>query len=305
MSHPRNHLPALRAFEAVARLGSVTRAAQELSVTAGAVSQQLRALEQALAVELLVRGRRHLALTDGGRMLAARLAPAFEQIERAVAEVAGDPGARRIRLKVTPTFAIRWLVPRLTAFYELHPELEIEVGTYPRQDDAFVEEVDFVVRHGDGRWDDAECDPIFEDALTPVASPALARRLHAPADLAGQNLLHSMMRADAWEEWLAAQGLAHLRARRGTRLANAAVTYQAAIDGLGVALAQVNYVRDDLASGRLVAPFDAVQRTGRGYWLAFARHKAGQANIRLFRQWIAGLKRDTPALPRRRRGARG
>jgi len=285
-------------FEAVARHSSVTRAAGELNVTPGAVSQQVRQLEKALQAELFVRQHGKLALTDGGRFLAERLATAFESIERAVADVAGDPGSRKLRLKVTPTFAIRWLVPRLTRFYEQHPEFEIEVGTYPRQEDAFVEEVDFVVRHGLGDWDDAVCDPIFRDALVPVCSAGMARTLGKPADLAGQNLLHSMMRTDAWDLWFSAQGLAKLRPRRSTKLANAAVTYQAAIDGLGVALAQVPYVADDLASGKLVMPFaDRIMRTGSGYYLAFAKRKVNHANIRLFREWMRAVPKGSAQQP--------
>jgi DNA-binding transcriptional LysR family regulator len=298
MAHSRSRLGALRMFEAAARHGSITRAAAELSVTPGAVSQQVRELEKSLGVELFVRRSGKLALTEGGRHLAARLSAAFDQIERAVVDVAGDPGSRRLRLKVTPTFAIRWLVPRLARFYEQHPEFEIEVGTYPRQEEADVEDVDFVVRHGRGGWEDAESEPIFGDALAPVCTPALAKKLREPADLAGHNLLHSMMRADGWELWLASQGLAGLRPKKSTKLANAAVTYQAAIDGLGVALAQLAYVAGELADGKLVMPFRHVLRTGSGYHLAYARHKANRPNIRLFRQWIHAIPKDEPAPPR-------
>lgn len=293
MANSKSHLGALRMFEAVARHASVTRAAGELNVTPGAVSQQVRQLEKSLQVELFLRQNGKLMLTDGGRYLAGRLTAGFGEIERAVIEVAGDPGSKKLRLKVTPTFAIRWLVPRLTAFYEQNPEFEIEVGTYARQEDAFVEEVDFVVRHGRGDWGDAEADPIFGDALAPVCSPAMARTLAAPRDLASKNLLHSMMRTDGWDLWLSAQGLGSLRPRRSTKLANAAVTYQAAIDGLGVALAQLEYVKDDLASGKLVMPFERVLHTDSGYYLAYAKRKASQANIRLFREWMRSVAKSS------------
>ena len=139
MIQRKSRLGALRTFETVARHASVTRAADELSVTPGAVSQQLRQLEASLQVDLFSRQRGRLVLTDPGRHLASRLGACFEQIERAVAEVAGDSDSRKLRLRVTPTFAIRWLVPRLTLFYRQHPDFEIEVGTYPRQEEAFVE----------------------------------------------------------------------------------------------------------------------------------------------------------------------
>jgi DNA-binding transcriptional LysR family regulator len=289
MRAAKSRLPALHTFEAVARLGSVTKAAAALNVTPGAVSQLVLKLEQSLQVELFVRRNRKLILTENGRLLASRLSESFEIMERAVDAVAGSAGSRRLRLRVTPTFAIRWLVPRLTGFYEQHPEFEIEVGTYPRQEDVAIEDVDFIVRHGRGAWEDCASDPIFSDALSPVCSPAIAKQLRAPADLASQNLLHSMMRTDAWDLWLREEGLATLRPRHSINLANAAVTYQAAIDGQGVALGQLRYVRDDLQNGRLVRPFERVMRTGAGYWLSFSQRKARQPNIRVFREWVASL----------------
>jgi DNA-binding transcriptional LysR family regulator len=289
MRAPKSRLPALHTFEAVARLGSVTKAAEALSVTPGAVSQLVLKLEQSLQVELFVRRNRKLILTENGRLLATRVSEAFETIERAIDAVAGAAGARRLRLRVTPTFAIRWLVPRLTGFYEQHPDFEIEVGTYPRQEDVAIEDADFIVRHGRGAWDDCASDPIFLDALSPVCSPAIARQLRTPRDLEAQNLLHSMMRTDAWDLWLREEGLGSLRPRHSINLANAAVSYQAAIDGQGVALGQLRYVRDDLAGGRLVQPFARVLRTGAGYWLSFSPRKARQPAVRVFREWIASL----------------
>lgn len=283
-------LLSLHAFESVARHGSVTLAARSLNVTPGAVSQQVRQLEQALQTELFVRHHRRLSLTDAGRVLAARMTESFAAIEAALTEITGDPASKRLRLRVTPTFAIRWLVPHLTGFYKQHPDFEIEVGTYALQDDVAIGEADFIVRHGRGDWTDAMSDPIFDDALTPVCSPALARQLRAPRDLGAQVLLHSMMRGDAWTLWLQSQGLAGLRPRRGIKLANAAVTYQAAIDGQGVALGQLGYLQQDLADGRLVQPFKAVLRTGEGYWLSFAPHRARHPSLRLFRDWIRSLR---------------
>jgi DNA-binding transcriptional LysR family regulator len=302
MRPSRAPLAGLRVFEAVARHGSVTRAALELNVTPGAVSQQIRQVEKSLEVELFVRRHGRLALTDGGRFLADRLASSFEQIERAVAQVAGNPGARRLRIKVMPTFAIRWLVPRLTTFYEQHPDFEIEVGTYPRHEEPSLEEVDFVVRHGPGNWDDADSELIFGDALTPVCSPAVARTLSSPRDLAAHNLLYSMRREEGWQLWLNDRDMGGLRPRRITKLPNAAVVYQAAIDGLGVALGQIAYVREDLDSGRLVMPFDRVLHTDSGYYLCCAKRKSNQTNVKLFRQWIRSVSKDgTPAeRPKRR-----
>jgi DNA-binding transcriptional LysR family regulator len=260
-----------------------------MHVTPGAVSQQVRQLERSLNVELFLRQHRRVILTDSGRLLAGRLTELFDSIDRAVVEVAGDPRSKKLRLRVSPTFAIRWLVPRLTSFYEQYQDFEIEVGTYVRQEDVAIEDVDFVVRHGRGNWDDAVSDLLFWDALSPVCCPAIAKRLRSPKDLASQNLLHSMLRAEGWDLWLRSQGVGVLRPKHSINLSSAAVSYQAAIDGQGVALGQQAYLRDDITGGRLVQPFDHVLHTGSGYWLSFAKHKANQPNIRLFREWIRSL----------------
>jgi DNA-binding transcriptional LysR family regulator len=285
----RHQLNAMRAFEAVARNGSMTAAAAELSVTLGAVSQQVKALEASLGVPLFLRQHRRLELTEPGRRLSTSLRDSFADIERTLDAISRRPETRRLRLRVTPTFAIRWLVPRLTSFYQVHPELDIEVGTFQKQDDVRVEDADFIVRHGDGLWTDGVCDLLFRDSLLPACNKAIARTLREPGDLAGQTLLHSMMRADGWPGWLKAAGVPNLRPLRSIDLPNAAVSYQAAIDGLGVSLAQECYVREEIGNGRLVFPFRQVHYPATGYYLVCSRAKADQPNIRAFREWIGGL----------------
>lgn len=288
----RYQLPALKTFEAVARTGSGASAAEELHVTPGAVSQQVRQLEAFLQVQLFSREHRKLVLTDDGRLLSARLTESFAGIERVIADLCGRPDARKLRLKVTPTFAIRWLIPRLVHFFQKYPDFEVEVGTYQRQDDVHVEDVDFIVRHGDGHWKDGACDFIFGDELNPVCSPETALRLQQPSDLKDHCLLHSLMRTDSWDGWFENFALQAARPQRSLKLANAAVTYQAAIDGMGVALAQLRYVQNDLASGRLVMPFKRLQTTDAGYYLVCAKHKVQRAPIKLFREWIATVAHD-------------
>lgn len=283
----KHQLNALRAFEAVGRHGSMTLAASELSVTLGAVSQQVKLLEGSLDLPLLLRHHRRLELTDAGRRLSACLSAGFMDIERTLEAIAQRPEARRLRLRVTPSFAIRWLVPRLTSFYQSHPDIDIEVGTFQKQEDVRVDEADFIVRHGDGSWTDGVCDLLFRDALQPACNRKISKALRVPSDLAGQNLLHSMMRQDGWAGWLRAAGVPDLRPLRSIDLANAAVSYQAAIDGLGVSLAQECYIQDDLLAGKLVFPFKVTHRPSTGYYLVCARRKINLPNIRAFRQWIA------------------
>lgn len=292
MHRLRNLLGPLRVFDAVARTGGVTRAAEALCVTPGAVSQQLKQLEAALGVELCRKEGRELELTDVGRQLARRAAEAFDRLDNALTE-ATEHGqqTRRLRLKTAPSLAIRWLLPRLPDFYARHANIELQVGTTSRPQDFQLEQADFVVRHGIGQWgDDVAFDHLFDDALVPVCSPAMASGISQPSDLLGCKLLHSMMRPQAWSIWFGSLGLEAPADARQLFLGNAALCYQAAADGLGVAIAQQAYVAEDLRSGRLVAPVDHVARTPEGYYLVCDRLKADTYALRTFREWIRSCR---------------
>jgi DNA-binding transcriptional LysR family regulator len=287
----------LRVFSVTAQSMSVTKAAKELHVTPGAVSQQLGKLEQLLNVDLFVREHRRLSLTPEGNALALQMLACFHQMKRALDEIAPQPTPNSLRLKLMPSLAIRWLLPRLMSFYAAHPDIQLDIATVPRVEDANFEQADFAVRLGTGQWDDAEADLLFGDALIPVCTPTLAARLKQPADLARETLLHSMMRPDGWDIWLAAQGVHDIAAAKGPRFANAALAYQAAIEGLGVAIAQYPYVEADLAAGRLVSPFPLPVGTDQGYYLVCAKRRANQPMIRMFRKWIQELPRTLISAP--------
>jgi DNA-binding transcriptional LysR family regulator len=284
-------LHGLRVFSVTAQSMSVTKAAEELHVTPGAVSQQLSQLEDLLNIDLFVREHRRLSLTAEGHALALQMHACFHQMERALNEIAPQPSPNSLRLKLMPSLAIRWLLPRLTSFYAIYPNVQLDIATVPRVEDATLEQADFAVRLGTGQWDDAEADLLFGDALIPVCAPALAVRLRQPADLSRETLLHSMMRPDGWDIWLAAQGLHDITPTKGSRFANAALAYQAAIEGLGVAIAQYPYVEADLAAGRLVSPFPIPVNTDQGYYLVCAKRRANQPMIKMFRKWIRELPR--------------
>lgn len=286
----RSRLPliALRAFEAVARLGGVRRAAEELRVTEGAVSQQLRALEQALGVPLLLRNaNRRLSLTEQGTGLLHNLTAAFDLMEHGVREVAAARSSRRLRVRVLPTLAIRWLIPRLGGFYQRHGDIDIEVSTAAERESVLGPEDDFVAWHGRGGWPGVRAVPLFQDALLPVCAPAAATALGTPAGLAAATRLHSMLRPDAWRIWVEAKGMSAAAApEAGLRFANAALAYQAAIEGLGVAMAQHAYVAGDLREGRLVAPWPDPVESAEGYYLLCAEEKAELPKHRAFLAWI-------------------
>ncbi len=288
----RSRLPliALRAFEAAARSGGVRRAADELRV-----SQQLRLLETRLGVPLVTRGAgRHLTLTSDGTVLLGNLTAAFDLLEHSIGEVQAAHGSRRLRVRILPTLAIRWFIPRLGSFFERHGGIDVEVSTAAERECLLDPEDDFVAWHGRGDWPDVHFQMLFPDAFLPVCNQDLAATLNAdrPA-LAGAIRLHSMLRPDAWRIWLDANGIAGIDPNAGPRFANASLAYQAAIEGLGVAIAQSAYVENDLLSGKLVAPWPDPVGTDEGYYLVCAKAKAGLPKHQAFLSWMRDcLRRD-------------
>lgn len=290
MQKLRALLGALRVFDAVCRAKGVTRAAQLLHVTPGAVSQQIKLLEGGLGVQLFQKSGREIELTAVGQRLAYRISDAFDRLNDALDDVADDQAEKRLRLRVTPSLAIRWLVPRLHSFYAHHPDIDLEIATIAMADDNRLETADCAIRHGMGEWDDVELDHLFDDEFVPVCAPSLAAQWQAPSDLQQANLLHSMLRPEAWPLWFSSAGLPDPPRLRATTLANAALCYQAAAEGLGVAMAQRAYVQDDLRIGRLVIAVDHIARTERGYYLVCDPMKAATAPVRHFRDWIRSVR---------------
>jgi LysR family glycine cleavage system transcriptional activator len=282
-------LNAVRAFEAVARNGSVTGAARELCVTQGAVSRHVTALESWLGTMLFNRTQRGVTLTAKGAAYFRTINGALDQIDFATRQVQSRPDANLLRLKLPPTFAIRWLVPRLAAFHALHPGLDVQITTSHDRADFDREDVDACI-HSEP---EARAGPgvrrLFGEVLLPVCSPGLMRRkprLREPRDLARHQLLCSLNRPHDWPAWLAAAGAADIDGNGGLKFDNAALAYQAAIDELGVMVAQRALVEDDLAAGRLVAPFDLPVRTAGAYYLAYAPNRPRSARVAAFEDWI-------------------
>lgn len=261
-----------------------------LHVTPGAVSQQIKQLEAGLGVQLFHKSGREIALTPVGEGLAQRVFEAFDRLNDALEAAADMRPNNRLRLKVTPSLAIRWLVPRLSSFYAAHPDIDLEIATTSKADDVRLDGADCAIRHGIGEWTDVELDHLFDDEFVPVCSPRLATQILQARDLLNANLLHSMMRPEAWDLWFDSVGLMGTQRLKGTTLANAALSYQAAADGLGVAIAQRAYVEEDLKSGRLVIAVNHAARTERGYYVVFDPAKANEHTVRLFRDWIRSAR---------------
>lgn len=284
-------LNAVRAFEAAARNGSVTRAARELSVTQGAVSRHVRSLEHWLGTQLVERAQHGIRLTPHGATYFRSLRGALDQIDHATRQLQQSPDENLLRLKLPPTFAIRWLVPRLAAFHALHPSIDVQITTSHDRADFDREDVDACIHS------ERELPPgpgfrrLVGEVLLPVCSPRLLQRgprLARPADLAHHVMLCSLNRPQDWPAWLRAAGVPHIDGNSGLKFENAALAYQAAIDELGVMIAQRALVAEDLRSGRLVAPIDMPLKMPGGYYLAYPPDRPRSSRVAAFEDWVAG-----------------
>ena len=303
MSHRLPPLGALRAFEAAARLGRMTSAADELSVTPGAISRQVRQLEQYLGVPLFDGSKARPTLTAAAQLLQPVLSTAFAQMADAVRQV-GDQGQGPLDVACFSTFTVKWLIPRLFDFQARHPGIEVRLRTSDAGSDAASTPCDLVISaeaSAQARGSRAT-QPLFPEYLGPVLSPALAQRavLRQSADLASPALLplrlHTRTRRNAWDMWAAAAGIAlpaHAQGRQ--EFEHYYFTLEAAVRGLGVAVAPWHLVMDDVQAGRLVAPLGFVA-SGYDYVL---RRRAGAAAARLdvFCAWLQAQAAATPVPP--------
>ncbi|MFC7398133.1 transcriptional regulator GcvA [Chelatococcus sp. GCM10030263] len=282
-------LNALRAFEATARNGSLTRAAQELSVTQGAVSRHLHQLESWLGTTLCLRLRRGIETTPEGKAMASVLREAFDQIEAQARRIQEKPGDNKLRIKLPPTFAIRWFVPRLARFHALNRHVDVQITTSHQEVDFDREEIDVCIYSGSAPLPGLYCRRLFGEILLPVCSPGLFRNspaLAEPADLTRYVLLCSMHRPDDWPAWLRAADVTTVDGNSGLKFENSALAYQAATDELGIVMAQRAFVEDDLRAGRLIAPFRLRVPTEGAYYLVYPRTRRAAPLIRTFENWM-------------------
>ncbi len=287
-------LNALKAFEAAARRLSITLAARELGVTPGAVSQQIKVLEDHAGAPLFRREGGAVALTELGTRLQPALREAFEQLKRAAEIVYGPAGRRSLAVSVPPSFAARWLAPRMVRFSAAHPEIEVWISADMQLADVAGGRVDVAVRYGIGNYPGVRSERLLEAGVVPVCSPALlsgAHPLRKPADLAHHTLIHvgngrvEEPRPD-WAAWLKARGATGIDASAGSRYDQTAFAIEDAANGRGVALAPRAFVAADLASGRLVAPFaDGYLATNMAYHV-LTRRNGGREEARTFVAWL-------------------
>lgn len=284
-------LNALRAFEATARHLSVTVASEELHVTPGAVSRHVKGLEETLGVQLFERGHRRVALTRAGLEYYREITRAMDLMRKATAKARRRSTRRQLRIRAYTTFAMRWLIPRLSSFHAAHPHIEVLLKASTEPVDFRKEDIDAAVRLGEGSWPGANSYRLVDNILAPVASPALAKavpRLRRPADLAQHTLLHSIARPEDWQRWLDSAGVEHvLDAHTSMFYESSAMAYAAAIEGQGVAIAQLFLVEKDVEEGRLVLPFrHQVDMGDHTYYLVTPKGREEPASLGTFRLWL-------------------
>lgn len=281
----RPYLPlnALRAFEASARHLSFTRAAGELCVTQAAISHQVKALEQRLGAPLFRRLPRGLAITDEGLALLPVLTDAFDRMGELLDRFENGQMRQALTIGAVSAFAVGWLLPRLAGFQERHPFVDLRLLTNNNKVDLAAEGLDYAIRYGDGAWHQTEAEKLFDVALAPLCAPHLAAGLTGPADLARRTLLRSY-RADEWPAWFSAAGVVPPPIR-GPVFDTSLAMVQAAIQGVGVALAPPALFDDDLRGERLVRPFAATVSTG-AYWLTRLKARAPTEAMAAFRIWL-------------------
>ena len=297
MAAPPKRLPplnSLRAFVAAARHLSLAKAADELNVTPGAVSQQIKQLEDHLGCALFRRTNRQLLLTDEGQACLPGLIESFERMHEALQAIARVGHDGRLTVSVAPSLASKWLVPRLDRFTALYPEIDVLVSASMHLADFDAEDIDCAIRYGAGRYPGLVVEKLMAESVVPVCSPTLVkekRLLRTPADLKHFTLLHDDSpdqdpSCPDWRMWLRAAGIEHLGARRGLRLNQSSLVVEAAISGRGVALAKARLAADDIRAGRLVTLFNVKQPIQFAYYFVAPPAKSALKRVRLFRKWL-------------------
>ncbi len=289
-------LNALKAFEAAARLGSFTRAAEELGVTSAAVGQQVRGLEARIGATLFQRSLDGLTLTTRAREALPKIRRGFDFLSQGFHQLAPDDDQTHLSISAAPTFAMKWLVPRLQRFHERHPTINLSFDTAMRFVEVGRGEVDLAIRFGAGRYPGLKSERLFHDWVLPLCAPSFDfadRNRQQPIDLAGVHLIHleGETTDPAWMNW---QGWAkrhdlnidHLA--EGPRFSQSAMALQAAIEGQGVALCSIVCAFHDILAGKLCPPFgtDCALETKYGYDMVYVPARAEHFAVRVFRNWM-------------------
>ncbi|PSJ61496.1 LysR substrate-binding domain-containing protein [Pseudaminobacter soli (ex Li et al. 2025)] len=279
------HLNGLRAVEVVARRGSLLKAAEELGVSPSAVSQQINRTEKQLGRTLFERTPAGLVPTEFGLAFTARLAAGFRELAQAVS-LADDRTANTLIVSVAPAFASRWLVPRLSRFFKLHPEILVRIDASTQIVDLGRSDVDVAIRLGEGHWPGARAELLLPMEIFPVCSPHIARKLKSIDDLARSWVIIDENSMISWESWFQAAGVAPVMPQQGASFTDPILCLESVIAGHGIMLAWQFLAADALADGRLVAPFGISAQTEFGHYLVTAEGQRPSRKVDCFRNWI-------------------
>ena len=257
-----------------------------------AISHQVRGLEQRLGLKLFVRRNRSLLLSEAGQAYLPSVRAAFDQLNEATEKLLQKDKGGNLTVTTTSSFAVKWLVPRLGGFQRSHPEIDVRISTGTSLVDFSREDVDIGIRYGRGQWPNLLAERLVSEDVMPVCAPSLLKGpngLKKPADLKRFTLLHIGSFPDDWQVWLTAAGVKGFDASRGVSFDFALAAYQAAMDGLGVALGRNPLVEPDLKAGRLVVPFDFKRSSDFAYYLVYPPEAIRRRKIKAFRDWIVSL----------------
>ncbi len=292
-------LGALRALEALDRLGSATAVAEELSLTQSAVSRQLQTLEQQLGAVLIIREKRRMRLTPAAKTYAAEVREALNRIAQASIKLRVNPEGGQINLAILPTFGMRWLVPRLPEFATRHPDITVNMATRLHRFNFGSEDIDAAIHYGKPDWPDTQHLRLKPETVVPVCAPSLLQRhtVARPADILSLPLMHIQTRPKAWSDWFAHWGV-DAPTPQGMLHDQFSTITQAAIHGLGVALLPDYLAQQDITSGRLVPVWGGTTPSMGSYYLVWPKEKATDPALRKFRDWLATQAEEEDELPR-------
>ena len=290
-------LQSLRAFDAAARHLSFTKAAEELFVTQGAISQQVRQLEEYLGFKLFHRLPRQIYLTEEGAQLVHATTAGFSRISDEIERLMLVEEAGVVTVSVLQSFAVKWLVPRLGYFREAYPDIDVRIHADDRMVDLRTEGIDLAVRFGSGKYPNLNCEMLMRDESFPVCSPAYLANspaLNMPRDIAGHQLLHDATaimdhpHAADWEFWLDGVGVSGVDVSRGLRFNSGDMVIQAALMGQGLGMARTSLAALDLKAGNLVRPFPQTVASNGAYYLVYPEEHLRRPRVQAFVNWLKG-----------------
>lgn len=286
MRTPFPSLNALRAFVAIGKHGNLKHAADELFVTASALSHQIKNLEEVLGVHLFHRSKSGLTLTPAGQLIHSDISDAFAKIRQSLSQLEEQKKRELLNISMLSTFAMRWFIPRLSDFQMKYPEIEVRISTSITQVDFEREDMDCAIRSGRGQWPGLHAEYLFAETFTPVCNPELAGSLKRPEDLARHTLLHARLRPDDWHVWLGAVGSSNIKPAHEQTFETRNFAIQAAVDGVGIAIIDPSLVAEEIKTGRLLIPFPQTLADKSAYYLVYPEKHVLLPRIQQFQAWL-------------------